>query len=101
MSGDLGYGDEVGGILHAGCILSGAKDCNSIGGSTECFDALVCLLAIVEARTHAMDAKVWIGDENRFTPFSSLRRILRLNMTSDWEHSGQSGSGRSKVTDLL
>ena len=57
------YGDERGGVDHALGVLAGPKDGEAVFGGAEGFDAFVRLLAIVQARGHAVNGEVWGADE--------------------------------------
>lgn len=48
---------------HALGVLAGPKDGEAVFGGAEGFDAFVCLLAIVQARGHAVNGEVWGADE--------------------------------------
>jgi hypothetical protein len=42
------------------------------------------LLAVVEGRSHAVDAHVGVGDELERGPFSGLDRVVGFDVAVDW-----------------
>ena len=73
VDGDFGDGDEFGRVLHALGVHGGAEDGDAlVVRGPERFQAFVALLAVVEARGHAMDPQVGILDETGRGPFAGL-----------------------------
>lgn len=77
---DLGNGDEVCGVLHAESVFGGAEDLDGVVGGTEGLQALIGLLAVVEAGGHAVDAKEGVGDEFWGGPLSGLLGVVAFDV---------------------
>ncbi len=65
-------------------ILQRPENGYPVVGSAEGFDALECLLAVVETRCHAMDAEEGVLDEGGFAPFSGFDTVVGFDMAIDW-----------------
>lgn len=77
---DLGDGDEVRGVLHAEGVFGGAEDLDGVVWGAEGLEALICLLAVVEAGGHAVDAEEGVGDEFGGGPLSGLLGVVAFDM---------------------
>lgn len=75
---DRHEGSRVG---HARSIHGRAEDSDTIAGGSESFYTFKCLLAVVEGRSHAMDAEVGICDELWTAPLTSPYGVMRLDVT--------------------
>lgn len=71
-------------MRHPGGIQGRAEDVDLILRGAECFDAFICLLAIIESWGKAMNAKERILDELRFAPLAGLDAVVGLNMSIDF-----------------
>lgn len=64
-------------------IAVGAEEGNFVVRGTECLLAFEALLAIVQARGHAMDAKVRVCYVFWLRPDASLDAVVSFNMATD------------------
>jgi hypothetical protein len=77
---DLGDGDEVRGVLHAEGVFGGAEDLDGVVWGAEGLEALIGLLAVVEAGGHAVDAEEGVGDEFGGGPLSGLLGVVAFDV---------------------
>ena len=77
---NLRYGNEGSRVGQPGRVLGGAEYGNAVVWCTERFDTFEGLLSIVDSRGHAVKADVRVCNETRRTPFSSLARVMRLDV---------------------
>lgn len=72
-------------MLHTTGVHVRAEDGNGgVVGGAEGFEALVALLAVVEAWGHAVDAEVRGGDEGGGGPFAGLFGVGGFDVAVDW-----------------
>ena len=67
-----GYRDELGGVGHAGGILRGAENGDTVVRCAECLYAFIGLLTVIEGGGHPVEAKKGVCDEGWGRPFSGL-----------------------------
>ena len=72
--------DESGGMRHAFRVRHGAEDGYLIVGRSECFDSFECLLAIIQARCHAVYAEIGVLDKFGFAPFPALYAVVGFDV---------------------
>lgn len=77
---DLGDGDKVCRVLHAEGVFGGTEDLDGVAWGAEGFEALISLLAVVEAGSHAMDAEEGVGDEFWGRPLSCLLGVVAFDV---------------------
>src|ERR1700694_2037355 len=75
------HADDLGGVGHACRVLLGSEQYDFIIRCTMCLLAFKCLLPIVEAGCHSMNAQIGIRDELRSCPLSGFLAVMRFNMT--------------------
>lgn len=81
LDGHLWNGDERGAMLHALCVLLRTEDINHlVRGITECFQAFVALLAVVQTGCHAVQAQKGVFYELGRCPFSRFLRVRRFDV---------------------
>lgn len=57
---------------------------DGVVGGAEGFEALIGLLAVVEAWCHAVDAEEGVGDEGRGGPFSGCLGVVAFDVAVDF-----------------
>lgn len=72
---------------HSPGVLAGAKDGKAVVWGAESFDAFVGLLAVVQARRHAVDGKVGRADESWGGPLGGLDAVMGLDMAVHFSNS--------------
>lgn len=82
-----GYGDERGGVGHAGGILRGAEDGDAVIGGAERLDAFVGLLAVVQGGSHAVEAEAGICDEFWSGPLAGVDGVVGFDVAVDFADS--------------
>lgn len=84
VGGDVRDGDGGGGVLHALSILLRAEDVDGlVVRGTVSLQTLVALLAVVEARRHAMDTHEGRLDKLRSSPFAGLDGVGGFDVAVD------------------
>ena len=76
-------GDEGRRVCQSCSIALGAEDGDLVVRGAESLHALVCLLAIVERRCHAMEAQEGVCYIFGFRPDASLDAVVRFDMAID------------------
>jgi len=71
-------------MIHPLGILQRPENGYSVVRSAEGFDALECLLAVVETRCHAVDPEKRVLDEGGFAPFSGFDAVVGFDVAIDW-----------------
>ena len=82
--GGGGHGDGGGGARKPRCIQGRAENCNLAGRRSEGLEAFVALLAVVEARSHAVDWDVGGGDKAGGCPLLCVHRVRRRHVAIDF-----------------
>lgn len=72
--------DSLGRVLHPHGIAVGAEHLDIARGGTECLEALVGLLPVVQGRRHAVDTDEGIGDELGSRPFPGFDGIMGFDV---------------------
>lgn len=78
---DRRHADNLSRVCHSFTILMGSEQYDFAIRCTMCFLAFKCLLPIVKAGGHSMNAEIGIRDKLRSCPLSGLLTVMGLDMT--------------------
>lgn len=84
LFGNWRDGNVRGRMHHASGILAGAEDGETVLRGTEGFNALVGLLAIVQAGGHSVDREVRGADEGWRCPLGVLDAVVGFDVAIDF-----------------
>ena len=71
-------------MLHSLRVFGWPEDVDGVVWRTERFHSLIALHAVVQGWSHAVNTQERILNESRGGPFSSLNRVVGLNVTGDF-----------------